>query len=77
MFEGTFLDPFETDNAADHPLNFECCVRNTCSQGKPTKALDKGSQVATDFMKKHLIPSENNMPLKASTTHFSGVALKE
>ena len=38
MFEGRFIDPFETDNASDHPLNFECGVRNTCIQGKSTKS---------------------------------------
>ena len=77
MFEGTFIDPFETDNASDDPLNCECCVRNTCSQGKPTKALDKSRQVATDFMKKHLIPSENNMPLKGYYDPLPKLALKE
>ena len=77
MFEGIFIDPFDNDNPSDHPLNFASDVVTTSViKESLLKALDKGSQVSINFMKKHLIPSENNMPLKATTTQFPSLALK-
>ena len=65
MFEGIFIDPFDNDNTSDHPLNFVSFVVTTSAIKKSLlKALDKGSKVSINFTKKHLIPSENNMPLK-------------
>ena len=65
MFEGIFIDPFNNDNPSDHPLNFVSGVVTTSAIKKNLrKTLDKGSQVSKNFTKKHLIPSENNMPLK-------------
>ena len=65
MFEGIFIDPFDNDNPSDHPLNFAPEVVTTSAiMESLLKALDKGSQVSINFTKKHLIPSENNMPLK-------------
>ena len=65
MFEGIFIDPFDNDNPSDHRLNFVSGVVTTSAiKESPLKALDKGSQVSINFTKKHLIPSENNMPLK-------------
>ena len=65
MFEGIFIDPSDNDNPSDHPLNFASGVVTT-SEIKESlrKTLDKGSKVSINFTKKHLIPSENNMPLK-------------
>ena len=64
MFEGIYIDPFDNDNPSDHPLNFASGEVTTSSiKESLLKALDKGSQVSINFMKKHLIPSENNMPL--------------
>ena len=66
MFEGIFIDPFDNDNPSDHPLNFAPSVVTTSAIMKTLlKALDKGSQVSINFRKKHLISSENNMPLKS------------
>ena len=65
MFEGKFIDPFDNGNPSDHPLNFASGVVTTSViKESLLKALDKGSQVSMNFTKKHLIPSENNMPLK-------------
>ena len=65
MFEGMFIDPFDNDNPSDHPLNFASGVVTTSAiKESQLKALDKGSQVSINFTKKHLISSENNMPLK-------------
>ena len=67
MFEGIFIDPFNNDNPSDHPLNFASGVVTTSAIKKNLrKALDKGSQVSKNFTKNHLIPSENNMPLKSN-----------
>ena len=67
MFEGIFIDPFNNDNPSDHPLNFASGVVTTSAIKKNLrKTLDKGSQVSKNFTKKHLIPSENNMPLKSN-----------
>ena len=66
MFEGIFIDPFVNDNPSDHPLNFASgVVTPSTIKESQLKALDKGSQVSINFTKKHLIPSENNMPLKS------------
>ena len=66
MFEGMFIDPFDNDNPSDHHLNFASVVVTTSAiKESLQKALDKGSQVSINFTKKHLISSENNMPLKA------------
>ena len=65
MFEGIFIDPFANDIPSDHPLNFASGVVKTSAINESLlKALDKGSQVSINFTKKHLIPSENKMPLK-------------
>ena len=65
MFEQIFIDPFDNDVASDHPLNFASGVVTTSAVKECLlKALDKGSQVSINFTKKHLIPSENNKPLK-------------
>ena len=65
MFEGIFIDPSNNDNPSDHPLNFASGVVTTSAiKESLRKTLDKGSQVSINFTKKHLIPSENNMPLK-------------
>ena len=65
MFEGIFIDPSDNDNPSDHPLNFASGVVTTSAiKESLRKTLDKGSQVSINFTKKHLIPSENNMPLK-------------
>ena len=65
MFEGIFIDPSDNDNPSDHPLIFASCVVTTSAiKESIRKTLDKGSQVSINFTKKHLIPSENNMPLK-------------
>ena len=59
-FEGIF-----NNNPSDHPLNFASGVVTTSAiKESLLKALDKGSQVSINSTKKHLIPSENNMPLK-------------
>ena len=66
MFEGIFIDHFDNDNPSDHPLNFASGVVTTSAiKESLLKALDKGSQVSIIFTKKHLVPSENNMPLKS------------
>ena len=66
MFEGIFIDPFDNGNPSDHPLNFASDVVTTSAiKESLLKALDKGSQVSINFTKKHLIPPENNMPLKS------------
>ena len=65
MFEEIFIDPFDNDNPSDHPLNFASgLVTTSAIKESQLKALDKGSQVSINFTKKHLIPSENSMPLK-------------
>ena len=65
MFEGIFIDPFDIDNPSDHPLNIESGVVTTSAiKESLLKALDKGSQVSINFTK-HLILSDNNMPLKS------------
>ena len=65
IFEGLFIDPFDNDNPSDHPLNFASIEVQTSSiKESLLKALDKGNPVSINFMKKHLIPSENNTPLK-------------
>ena len=66
MFEGISIDPFDNDNPSDHPLNFAPGVVITSAiRESLLQALDKGSQVSINVTKKHLIPSENNMPLKS------------
>ena len=66
MFEGIFIDPSDNDNPSDHPMNFASGVVTTSAiKESLRKPLDKGSQVSINFTKKHLIPSENNMPLKS------------
>ena len=65
-FEGIFIDPSDNDNPSDHPLNFASGVVTTSAiKESLRKTLDKGSQVSIYFTKKHLILSENNMPLKS------------
>ena len=65
MFEGIFIDPFDNDIPSYHPLNFaSSVVRTSAIKESLLKALNKGSQVSRNFAKKHLILSENNMPLK-------------
>ena len=77
MFEGIFIDPFDNEIPSDHPLNFASGVVTTSAiKESLLKALDKGSQVSINLMKKHLIPPENNMPLKAAMTHFPRLTLK-
>ena len=67
MFEGMFIDPFDNDNQSDHPLNFASGVVTTYAiKESLLKVLDKDSQVAINFTKKHLIPSEKNIPLKGN-----------
>ena len=66
MFEGIFIDPFDNNNRSDHPLNFASGVVTTSAINESLlKPVDKGSQVSINSTKKHLIPSENNMPLKS------------
>ena len=75
MVEGMFIDPFDNDNPSDHPLNFVSGV----IKESLLKALDKRSQISINFFtKKHLIPSENNMPLKvmATTANIPSLTLK-
>ena len=65
MFERMYIDPFDNDNPSDHPLNFASGVVTTSAiKERLLKAFDKGSRVPINFTEKHLIPSENNMPLK-------------
>ena len=65
MFEGIFIDPSDNDNPSDHPLNFASGVVTTYAiKESLRKTLDKGNHVSINFTKKHLIPSENNMPQK-------------
>ena len=64
MFEGMFIDPFNNDNLSDHPLNFASGVVTSAIKERLLKALDKDSRVSINFTKKHLISSENSMPLK-------------
>ena len=64
VFEGICIDHFDNDNQSDHPSNFASGVVTTSAiKESLLKALDKGSQVSINFLKKHVIPSENNMPL--------------
>ena len=66
MFEGIFIDPFDNNNPSDHPLNFVSGVVTTSAINESLlKTLDKGSQVSINSTKKHLMPSETNMPLKS------------
>ena len=66
MFEGTFIDPFDTNSASDHLVNFASGVVTTpVFEESPLKALDKGSKMAADFIKQRLIPSEDGMPHKS------------
>ena len=77
MFEGIFIDPLDNNNPSDRPLNFASGVVTTSAiKWILLKALDKGSQVSINSTKKHLIPSENNMPLKATATHLPSLTLK-
>ena len=65
MFQVIFIETFDNDISSDHPLDFASSVVTTYAiEESLLKALDKGSQVSINFTKKHLIPSENNMPLK-------------
>ena len=65
MFEGILIDLFDNENPSDHLLIFASCVVTTSAIKECLpKALDKGSQVLINFTKRHLIQSENNMPLK-------------
>ena len=63
MFEGIFIDPFDNNNPSDHPLNFASGVVTTSAINE--SLLYNGSQVSINSTKKHLIPPENNMPLKS------------
>ena len=66
MFEVTFIDSFDTDNASDRLVNFASGVVTTPAiEESLLKAIDKGSQMATDFIKQRLIPSEDGMPHKS------------
>ena len=67
IFEGILIDPFDNNNPSDQLLNFASGVVTTCAIKKDIllKALDKGSQVSVNSTKKHLILSENNLPLKS------------
>ena len=66
MFEGIFIDPSDNDNPSDHPLNFASDVVTTSAiKESLRKTLSKGSQISIKFTKKHLIASENNMPLQS------------
>ena len=66
MFEGIFIDLFDNKNASDHPLNIASgVVTTTAIKESLLIVVDKGSQVSINLTKKHLIPSENNMPLKS------------
>ena len=66
MFKGTFIDPFDTNSASDHLVNFTSgVVTAPAIEESLLKALDKGSQVATDFIKQHLLRSEDGMPHKS------------
>ena len=65
-FEGIFIDPFDNNNPSDDPLNFALGIVTTSAiKESLLKALGKSSQVSTNSTKEHLIPSENNMPLKS------------
>ena len=76
-FEGIFIDPFDNNNPSDDPLNFALGIVTTSAiKQSLLKALGKSSQVSINSTKKHLIPSENNMPLKATTTNFPCLTLK-
>ena len=77
MFEGTFIDLFDTDNASDHLMNFASDVVTTPAiEESLRKALEKGSHMATYFMKQRLIPSEDNMPLKSFYEHLPKSGIK-
>ena len=66
MFEVTFIDPFDTNSASDHLVNFASGVVTTpVFEESLLKALDKGSKMAADFIKQRLIPSEDGMPHKS------------
>ena len=61
-----YLDPFGNANTSDHPVNFASrLVTTSAIKESLLKALDKGSQVSINITKRHLIPSENTMPLKS------------
>ena len=67
IFEATFIDPFDTDNASDYLVNFASGIVTTYTvEKKLSKTLDKGSQMATYFMMQRLILSENIMGLESS-----------
>ena len=67
MFEGIFINLFDKGNQSNHPLDFASGVMTPPAiKESPLKALHKGSQVSINVTNKHLIPSENNMPLKAA-----------
>ena len=66
VFERTFIDPFDTDSASDHLVNIASWVVTTPAlEESLLKALDKGSQMATDFIKQRLMPSEDVKPHKS------------
>ena len=60
MFEGRFIDPFDLSDPSDHlvdiaPPELEVSLLN---------ALDRGSQMTSNFRKERLIPSDSVKPLK-------------
>ena len=66
MFEGTLIDPFRTDSASNHLMNFASgVVTTTPIEGSLLKTLVKGSQMATNFMNQRLILSEEDMIFKS------------
>ena len=66
MFEVTFIDPFDTDSASGGLVNFASgVVTPPAIEESLLKAIYKGSQMATDFIKQRLMPSEDGMPHKS------------
>ena len=66
MFEATFINLFDTDNASDYLVNFASGIATIPTDEQSLlKTLDECSQGATYFMRQRLILSENIMRLKS------------
>ena len=60
IFEGTIIDHSDTGNASDHLVNFaSSVVSRPAVEESLLKALERGSKMATNFMKERLIPLED------------------
>ena len=66
MFEGSFIDPFDLSDPAEHLVNFATGVIASSEEEESlVNSLDKGRQMASNFMKERLIPADDDKPPKS------------